>query len=188
MIYDTDSINAALAALGADPIEDIDEDVENARRVKRIYEMKLRSTLRKHFWNFAMKEAQLAKLVDVPLMDNYSAIFQLPSDFVRMKTTDLDDSNGEDYKIKGRKIYCNATTLKIEYVSFIDDPNEWDAEFKEAFTAALADILAYPITTNATMAATVKTEAARMLQQAKSTDSMEETPDKPRRGSWVRGR
>lgn len=188
MKYDLESINAALTALGAEPIEDIEQDCENARRVKRVYPMKLKSTLRKHFWNFALKEARLSRLVGTPLMSGYSAMFQLPPDYIRIKNTSLDEFGGESYKIKGRAIYCNADSLIIEYVWFCDDPNMWDAEFKEAFSAAIADVLAYPITVNATMAGTVKTEAKNMLRLAKSSDSVEETPDQPKRGSWVRGR
>jgi len=181
--------NVALTALGADPITSLsDPESENARKVNRVYDTVRKATLRKHFWNFAMKEAQLARLTTVPVLDDYTYIFQLPSDYIRLKKTDLDIANGDTYKIKGRCIYCNSTSLKIEYVYDCDDPNLYDAEFIEAFAAALADVLAYPITTNATMAQTVKAEARDKLRTAKSTDSMEETPDKPTRGSWIRAR
>jgi hypothetical protein len=181
--------NVALTALGADPISDLnDPDNENSRKVKRVYDTIRRSTLRKHFWNFAMKEIALSRLTDVPILDDYTYVFQLPPDYVRLKKTDLATESGDTYKIKGKRIYCNSTSLKIEYVYDCDDPNEYDSEFIMAFAGALADILAYPITTNATMAGQVKIDAKKMLDQAKSSDSMEETPDKPQQGSWIRAR
>jgi len=184
-----DIANVALTALGAEPISNLsDPNTENARKVNRVYNTVRRSTLRKHFWNFAMKEAALARLTTVPVLDDYTYIFQLPPDFVRLKKTDLDVDNGDTYKIKGKAIYCNSTSLKIEYVYDCDDPNMYDAEFIEAFAAALADILAYAITANATMAGTVEEKARKKLLQAKSSDGQEETPDKPRQGSWIRGR
>lgn len=179
--------NVALTALGADPIVDLDNpDSENARKVKRVYNTVRRATLRKHFWNFAMKEAQLSRLTTVPVLDDFTYVFQLPSDYIRLKKTDLGDD--VPYKIKGRCIYCNSDTLKIEYVYDCDDPNEYDAEFIETFAAALADILAYPITTNATFSANAKVEARQKLLQAKSSDSQEESIDAPKRGSWIRNR
>lgn len=189
MKYDLETINAALTALGADPIQDIDEDVENARRVKRVYLMLLKSTLRKHYWKFALKEASLSKLSTTPIFTEYADIYQLPADYIRLKKTSLDapDFPG-DYKIKGRAIYCNADTLDIEYVRFVDDPNDWDAEFKTAFAAEIASMLAFPVSTNATFSTTAKADAKDRLRQAKSSDSMEVNPEKPSRGSWVRGR
>jgi len=90
--------NAALNSLGAERITTLDEDSESARKVDAIYEPTLKALLRTHFWNFAMKEASLARLVDVPVLDDYTYIFQLPSDFVRLKKTDLD----EDRQLQGQ--------------------------------------------------------------------------------------
>lgn len=181
--------NLALTALGADAISSFtDPDSENARKINRVYASRRRATLRKHFWNFALKEAQLAKVSGVPVLDDFTDIFQLPSDFVRIKKTDLDEENGERYKIKGRRIYCNADTLKIEYIYDCDDPNLYDDEFIEAFAADLAAFLAYAITDNATLATAAKKEASDSLKHAKSTNSQEGTIDKPRSGSWIRGR
>lgn len=189
MKYDLETINAAFTALGADPIEDINEDLENARRVKRVYAMLLKANLRKHYWKFALKEASLSRIAGTPIFTDYSYMYQLPADYIRLKKTSIDQPDYPgDYKIKGRAIYCNSETLDIEYVSFVDDPTEWDAEFKAAFAADIAGVLAFPVTTNATMAANAKADAKDRFRQAKSSDSMEVNPERPSRGSWIRGR
>ena len=178
--------NAALNGLGAERITTLDEDSESARKVDTIYESTLKALLRAHFWNFAMKEASLARLSDVPVLSDYTYIFQLPSDFVRLKKTNLDET--DNYKVKGKRIYCNSTTLKIEYVYFCDDPNEYDAAFIDALSARLAAELCYSITANASLTELKWAEFKEKFQKAKSVDSQEETPDKPKQGSWIRGR
>lgn len=180
-------INAALTVLGQEPITSVtDPDNETARKVNRIYDTVRRAVLRKHFWNFAMKEVELSLLTTVPVLDDFTTVFQLPTDFIRLKKTSLGDDDA--YKIKGKTIYCNADTLMIEYVYDCTDPNAFDSTFIEAFAAALAGTLGYSITTNATLAKNVQDGARDALQNAKSIDSQEETPDKPRSGSWIRAR
>jgi len=186
MANETGIANAALTLLGAERIAVITEDTENARKVLAIKDTVRKAVLRKAFWKFALVEIALARKTEVPVLDGYTSIFQLPPDYIRMKTTSLPEGTG--YRIKGRRVYCNAVTLSIEYVADIVDPNEWDAGFTEAYIMALAEGLAYSITTNATMADGVSKKARLALNEGRSVNSQEDTPEKPRQGSWIRSR
>jgi len=180
-------INAGLTIIGQDPITSLtDPDNETARKANRIYEIARKALLRKHFWNFAMDEASLALTVDVPALADFTTVFQLPTDYIRLEKTNL--PQGSAYKIKGKTIYCNAATLAINYVYDCVDPTVYDATFTECLALHVAAMLTYAITTNATLAANVRTEAKDSLQQAKSIDSQEESIDKPITGSWISAR
>jgi len=184
---DTNIANVLLVSLGADRISDINDSTsENARKVKTVYEPCLRMTLRKNFWNFATKEIALARTATVPVLSDFSACFQLPSDFIRLKKTSLDET--DTYKIKGRMIYCNSTSLSIEYVWFNDDPATWDDAFIEAFIHQMASMLSYSITGSAALKQAIDAEKKTVTSNAMSINSQEGTVDQPRQGSWVRGR
>jgi hypothetical protein len=117
-------INLALRRLGTDPISSIGEDTENYRKVDDIYKINLMSLLRAHPWNFAKKEVALSLSADVPVLDDYTYIFDLPTDYLRLSKTDGEDS-GYSHKIKGRKLYANSNAVSIEYIALIEDPSAW---------------------------------------------------------------
>lgn len=184
---DTNIANILLVSLGAERIADINDSTsENARKVKTVYEPCLRMTLRKNFWNFALKEVSLARTATVPVLSDFSACFQLPSDYIRLKKTSLHET--ETYKIKGRMIYCNSTSLAIEYVWYNTDPASWDDTFIEAFIHQMASMLSYSITGSAALKQAIDAEKKTVTSNAMSINSQEVTVDKPRCGSWIAGR
>lgn len=177
--------NLALTGLGADRIVALTDDTENARKLNAVYTRLLRAMLRLHPWNFAAKEATLATLAVTPLLD-YDYAFQLPSDYVRIVKTDLDPS--DTYKIVGKRIYCNVDNLKIKYVYFADDPNEYDDTFIDAFAARLASELAFAISNNESLQKTAIAIYKEKLREAKTIDSQEESPDQLTANEWLDSR
>ncbi len=178
--------NLALVSLHADTVTALTESSENARKINAIYADILKALLRKAFWNFAKKEAALAEATETPVLEDFSNVFQLPTDYVRLIKTNLPE--GSSYKIKGTKIYCNSDTLSIEYIYYCDDPNDYDASFIEAFAAKLAAELCYSITGNATLVQTKWQEFKEKFAYAKSESAQENEPDKPRTSSWIKAR
>jgi len=186
MASKVDICNLALTQLGADRIVAIDEDSENARKMNAVYTRILRSTLRKHPWNFACKEVTLATLAETPVIDDYTYVFQLPSDFIRLVKTDLAET--DDYKILGRKIYSNESTLKIKYVYYVEDPNEYDDLFTDTLAARLAAELAFSISGDKALAKLANDIYRDKLREAKTIDSQEETPDQLTANEWLDAR
>lgn len=184
---DTNIANVLLVSLGAERISDInDSGSENARKVKSVWELALRITLHKNFWNHSTREVRLAKTATVPVLSDFSACFQLPSDFIRLKKTSLDET--DTYKIKGSMIYCNSTSLSIEYVWYNTDSATWDPSFIEAFVLQMASMLGYSISGSAALKQTIDAEKKTATSNAMSINSQQGTVDKPRCGSWVKGR
>ncbi len=58
-----------------------------------------------------------------PLGD-YTYIFNLPTDFLKLNKTDL-ESSGYAHKIKGHKLYSNSDEINIEYIAYTGDPDAW---------------------------------------------------------------
>lgn len=65
----------------------------------------------------------LATDYEVPTLDDFKYVFQLPSDFLRLNKTSVEPDYS--HKIKGRKLYSNADAVSIEYIYFCKDPNAW---------------------------------------------------------------
>lgn len=178
--------NLALTQLGADRITNIDDDSENARKMNAVYDRILRSMLRKHPWNFASKESALATLSETPVNTEYTYVFQLPSDFVRLVKTDLEET--DDYKILGKKIYSNEESLILKYIYFCEDPNQYDDLFIDAFAARLASELAFSISGDKQLAKMADDLYREKLREAKTIDSQEETPDELTANEWLDAR
>jgi len=180
-------MNLGLRGLGALSIASPTEDSENARRMSAIYDMELKAMLRLHPWSFAKKESALAQLVETPTLTEYTYVYQLPADFVKLLQTDVED-NGYSHKIKGRKLYSNATAVNIGYIYFIEDTATFDDSFADAFAARLAAHLAYAITGDKDVAKIAIALATQKLNEAKNLNAQEITPDQPTNDTWINSR
>lgn len=116
-------INLAYRRLGTDPIAAIGEDTENYRKADDVYDLLRRSLLRAHPWSFAKKEVALTASSSTPVLNDFTYIFHLPADFLRLNKTDVEP--GYPHKIKGRSIYSQSSALSIEYGYDCKDPDAW---------------------------------------------------------------
>ena len=164
-----DIINSALLTLGADPIAALTENTAQGRLCANFWPVSVAAVLRLHPWNFAIKRDVLTPDPDAPPYEWKSA-FTFPSDLLRL--LDLDEV--KEYKVEGRKILCDETTLNIRYVYRNVSVDEWDALFIEAMTAYMAFKLAYPITKSNTTKNDMWGLFTEVLRTAKAIDAQEE--------------
>ena len=136
--------NSALNQLGAASITALTDNSKNARLCNERYNTVRDSVFRSHPWNSLIKRIQLAQNTATPVY-GFSYQFNLPSDCLRVLTIDAYNS---DFKVEGRKILCNESSIKLIYVSQVTDPNEMDVLLRETIAAALAADIAYAITAN----------------------------------------
>jgi hypothetical protein len=167
--------NLALSSLGAKLLSAFDEDTENGNRVNAIYTIVRDIMLAKHPWNFAIKQAALALLDETPLY-GFDNVFQLPDDYIRVVSIE-DLTQNVDYKIKGKKLYIDDTTVNIEYVHRVTDPLEFSQGFIDAFADEIAQRLAFSITGSKTTARDAFQKAKFSLNVAKAQDAQEGFPD-----------
>ena len=136
--------NSALNQLGAASITALTDNSKNARLCNERYTVVRDAVFRSHPWNSLIKRQQLAQTTNTPAY-GFSYEFALPSDCLRVLTIDAYNS---DYKVEGRKILCNESSIKITYVAQETDPNEMDVLLRETIAAGLAADIAYAITAN----------------------------------------
>ena len=161
--------NSALNQLGASTILSLTENSKNGRLCNSRYETVKDSVLRAHPWNSAIKRQTLAADTVTPDW-GFEKQYTLPSDCLRVLTIQNYESN---YKIEGRKILTNDTSVKLVYVARITDPNEMDVLLRETISAALASDIAYAVTANATLQQRMAEKYQLKLSEARHADAAE---------------
>ena len=137
-------INIALSRLGESPIQSLDEGSVPANAAKLLYDTERRAVLRSYPWNFALKQATLARL-------NQSAVdfrnsFALPADNLRVvRAWDSNTRQPQRYSTRGGCLYTDADQITLEYVSDETDGSLYDSKFVEAMSYRLASALAMPV-------------------------------------------
>ena len=175
-----DICNSALNLLGASTISALTEDTKNARLCNQRYEPVRNRVFRSHNWNCLIKRVQLAQNSTAPVIE-YSYAYALPSDCLRVlkihnATTDSVASN-LDYKIEGKNIVTDETTVYVVYIALDTDPNNYDAYLREAISHQLAADICYAITNNATLANNYMARADERLREARFIDATENSLD-----------
>ena len=172
--------NSALNLIGASTISALTEDTKNARLCNQRYEPVRNRVFRGHNWNCLIKRVQLAANSTDPVME-YAKSYALPSDCLRVLkihngTTDSIASD-LDYKIEGKNIVTDETTVYLVYIALDTDPNNYDVYLREAISHQLAADLAYANTNNATLANNYMTRADERLREARFIDATENSLD-----------
>ena len=161
--------NGALNQLGATTILSLTEDSKNARLCNSRYTQVRDGLFRTHPWNCLQKRVELAADTDAPAW-GFSYAYTLPADCLRLlKILDYDSN----YKVEGRKILSNTSSMKILYIGRITDPNEYDELLRETLSASLAADIAFAVTSNNTTATNMYNLFQDKLKDARFVDSTE---------------
>jgi hypothetical protein len=173
-----DICNGALNQLGASTILTLTEDSKNARLCNARYTQVRDSVFRSHPWNCLQKRVQLAADSTAPAW-GFTQQYTLPADCLRVLTIlDYD----ADYKIEGRKILTDNSTMKILYISRVEDPNQYDELLRETLSAALAADIAYAITSSNPTASNMYNLFQDKLKEARFVDATEGQNQNPEKG------
>ena len=164
-----DICNGALNQLGATTILSLTEDSKNARLCNQRYTQVRDGVFRSHPWNCLQKRIELAADTTAPAW-GFSYAYTLPSDCLRLLRILDYDSN---YKVEGRKILSNTSSMKILYVARVTDPNEYDELLRETLSAALGADIAFGITSNNQTSQNMYQLFQDKLRDARFVDSTE---------------
>tara|TARA_R110000803_G_scaffold29587_2_gene67340 strand:+ start:2003 stop:2587 length:585 start_codon:yes stop_codon:yes gene_type:complete len=174
MASDVDIANSALNNLGASNINALTEDSVAARLCNQRYEFVRDSVFRAHPWNCLVRRASLAQNTTAPDWQ-YTYAFNLPTDPYCLRVLRVEDLD-TDYQVEGRTIASNNSTMKIKYIGRITDPNEYDMLLIECLSARLAADIAYAITNNNALTATMWEMYNQKLSEARFVDATEGMP------------
>lgn len=162
----------ALILLGADPINSFTDESDRATVVANLWPQVQDALLRMHPWNCAKKRVQLAPDAQSPDFE-WAYQFTVPGDLLRVLAV---GESGEtpDYRIEGRKLLTDESTLKLLYIYRNTNIPHWDTLLVHAASAAMAEAAAYPITKSATTQQAMAEKLGFWLRQARTIDGMEE--------------
>ncbi len=170
----TDSVevaNSALAKIGEATILSLDDDTKAARLCKVRIDPVRRIVLRMHPWNCAIGDpVLLAPLAETPAF-GFTKVFQQPSDCLRIISITPDDVF---YRIMGRKIYCDESSLELRYLKNETNWQQLDELLSEAIACYLAWDIGYPLTQSNTVVERCWKQFETIKRQAKSIDAQEE--------------
>ena len=169
MASTVDICNGALNQLGATTILSLTEDSKNARLCNSRYTQVRDGVFRSHPWNCLQKRIELAADTTAPAW-GFSYAYTLPSDCLRLLRILDYDSN---YKVEGRKILSNTSSMKILYIARVTDPNEYDELLRETISAALAADIAYAVTSSNPVASNMYNLFQDKLKEARFVDATE---------------
>ena len=172
-----DICNSALNMLGGNTIISLTETSKNARLCNQRYELVRDAVFREHPWNCLQKRVELAKDTDAPAFE-FASAFTLPADCLRvLRSENSNFSNNERFRIEGRKLLTDESTIKILYVASITDTTQYDASLIETLSARLSAELAYPITQSSTLMDRMFSLYQQKLKDARFADATEGTVD-----------
>lgn len=191
MASTVDICNSALNMLGGATIISLTENSKNGRLCNQRYEPVRDAIFRSHPWNCLIKRTDLAANTETP---NFQWKFQytLPADCIRvLRTENSNLSNEEQYRIEGRNLLTDQSTIKIQYVAKITDTTKYDTLLIETISARLAAEFCYPITQSSTLMDRMFALYDAKLKEARFTDATEGSADNDNRlqaGDFINAR
>jgi len=170
---DTAICNSALVKLGVEPIASLTENSKPAKLCKSQYPLMRDKLLRSHYWNFAIKRAQLAGTVADPLFE-FDFQYQIPPDCLRVI---YDQEKDVPFKVEGDKLLSNLSTITIKYVSRITTVGLYDSSFVDTLAYMLALDLTYSLNQSKGLRDRLEAALKTELKDAKAIDGQEDHQD-----------
>lgn len=172
---ETKIANLALKGIGAARINSLTEETEQARVISEMFAQVRDEVLRSHPWNFAVDRVALSVLASTPVF-GFTYQFQLPTNCLRVLgayASDGDAFDKDDYRIEGRKLLCDESSVYIKYIKRVTDANEFDANFITIMATRLSSEIAYPLANSTSLAKERLDLYFDMLKFGKSIDAQE---------------
>lgn len=169
-----DLISSALVECGDIPINTLDGNDRRQVVANSVYDKIVENELSKHRWGFARTKAQLSLTTDTPVDDEWTSIYQLPTDLVTL----IKIYPSINYQVYGDKIYCNySQKLTCDYIANVAE-SEWPGHFAQMVIYALAKSFAISIRDNAGVKQEMNLEYITASRMARYTDSQQH-PQQP---------
>lgn len=141
-----DIVNAACAEIGADPLQDLDEDTLGGQAASLVYQNIVDFNLAIEPFEFKFEIRQLTNVADATPLSGYTYLLNVPGSRTgppRWLSDDLtvpDRSYTQFRLIKGQ-VHAMHNPLYAS-VPFRPDPKDWEVAFRTATITAIASRLA----------------------------------------------
>jgi hypothetical protein len=174
MASEVDIINSAMNMIGASNIIARDEDSKAARVSNQRYDSIRDAVLRAHPWNCAVTRRSLAPDSESPAFD-WDFQFTLPADPYCLRVLRLDFLDIE-FRVEGRKIVSNESSINLIYIARVTDPNEYDTLLQESIAARLAADVSFTLSQSTSLTQNMFSLYESKLKEARFVDATEGTP------------
>ena len=164
--------NLALMRIGEQRTLTIDGEDETSISVRLMYEDTAREVLRLHEWNCATFRAQLGKLDETPLGEEYSYVYNLPTSPPCLYVRRIINQPKAKYKVEASKLLTDIWPCIIEFTGYIIPP-KWDATLLWVVVARLAWRLTFKFTAAKDLRRDIYAEFKDMLADARGVDQRE---------------
>jgi hypothetical protein len=177
--------NSALAKVGAKFITALTDDTKAAIYCQQQYARLRDEVLRAHPWNFALARVSLAADASwTDALEEWDYRFPLPGNVLRVVKTSISDP----WKVEGRYLLANDSEIAIQAI--VNDASEgvYDPMFAECLALRMAADLAYVLSNNATLSATLMQAYKAMIPDARTIDAQEGAGDEVEVSTWLNSR
>ncbi len=163
----------ALLKIGATPVASFDDGTAEAQVAQALYATTRDALLSANPWSFATAQARLPRLDEQPVAD-FTAVFQLPADFLRALSAGAGRGRGLEYRITGRTLHAGSDAVVLTYVRRPDEA-DFPAFFDQALIARLAAEFCIPLTENSSRAEMLAKAAESDFRRARLIDAQQDT-------------
>lgn len=178
MLTDIALCSRALIGIGCEPITSFGDGTAEADVAALLYGGTRDALIASYPWSFASGQIELAPITAAPVAD-FDYAFQIPEDFLRalsVGTPALKSGSGVEYRIKERRIHCDAAAIVLSYI-FRPDEIACPPSFDDALIARLAAEFCMPLTASLTAAQEAERKAAGKFATARLIDAQQQTPN-----------
>ena len=170
--------NLALGNLGEASIQSLSDNNARARACSARIDDVITTILRMHVWNSAL-ERKLLTNIGEPLF-GWNYIYQLPADYIKVVEVDPVSK----YMVEKKNILSNEKTLYLLYVAIPTDINNLDPLLVESIAMKLAWEISETLTSKAGLKQEMMQKYIIALQEARSANSKDKTPERRERNSY----
>lgn len=183
---DIDVVNFALTKLGdTEQLTSLTQTGSKLASLARtIYPLVRKRELRRHTWNFAKVQVQLAADSTDPLFD-FDYRYTKPADYLRMARK----VDAECRTVIGGYIYTDESApLDVLYIKDETDTDKWDPLFFDAAACGVALELAPSRTASNTTVQRIFTQYREAIMEARRVNAIELPPEEAPEDSWLSAR
>jgi len=164
-----DLVSNALILIGDAPINSLVGSSRAAQVANNLYDNIVGFEFSKFPWGFARKKAQLSLTTDTPIDDEFSSIYQLPTDMVTL----IKINPNMSYRILGDKLYINYSgRIVCDYI-YKAPESAYPPYFAKMIEYALAKDFATSIRDSAAARQEMAAEYLNASRMARYTDSQQ---------------
>ena len=170
--------NLALGNLGEASIQSLSDNNARARACSSRIDDVIVTILRMHVWNSALERKLLTNIGEPIFGWNY--IYQLPADYIKVVEVDPVSK----YMVEKKNILSNEKTLYLLYAAIPTDINNLDPLLVESIAMKLAWEISETLTSKAGLKQEMMQKYIIALQEARSANSKDKTPERRERNSY----